>query len=48
MRRLCVWPLALLPYMVISYRAISIHYYLVDAKIWKLRKPAVGANVGIT
>lgn len=39
--------LALVPYMVIFYQAVNIHHYLVDAKIWKLRKPAVSANVGI-
>ena len=39
--------LAVMPYMVIFYQAINIHHYLVDAKIWKLRKPAVSAHVGI-
>lgn len=39
--------LALMPYIVIFYQTINIHHYLVDAKIWKLRKQAVSANVGI-
>lgn len=39
--------LALMPYMVVFYQAINIHHYLVDAKIWKLRKQAVSAHVGI-
>lgn len=39
--------LALMPYMVVFYQAINIHHYLVDAKIWKLRKKAVSAHVGI-
>ena len=39
--------LALLPYMLVFYQSVNIHHYLVDAKIWKLRRPAVGANIGI-
>ena len=39
--------LALVPYMVIFYQTINFHHYLVDARIWKLRKPAVGTHVGI-
>jgi hypothetical protein len=38
---------ALMPYMVVFYQAINIHHYLVDAKIWKLRKQTVSAHVGI-
>jgi hypothetical protein len=39
--------LALVPYMVIFYQTINFHHYLVDARIWKLRKPAVSTHVGI-
>lgn len=40
--------LALMPYMIVFYQVINFHHYLVDAKIWKLRKQAVGAHVGLT
>jgi hypothetical protein len=39
--------LSLVPYMIIFYQTINFHHYLVDARIWKLRKPAVGTHVGI-
>jgi hypothetical protein len=39
--------LALMPYMIVFYQAINFHHYLVDAKIWKLRKQAVSAHVGV-
>ena len=40
--------LALMPYMIVFYQVINFHHYLVDAKIWKLRKQAVGVHVGLT
>ena len=39
--------LALMPYMIVFYQAVNIHHYLVDARIWKLRKQPISANVGI-
>lgn len=39
--------LALMPYLIVFYQTVNFHHYLVDAQIWKLRKRAVSANVGI-
>jgi hypothetical protein len=33
---------------VIIYQTINFHHYIVDAVIWKLRKPSLRANLGLT
>jgi hypothetical protein len=35
-------------YMAAFYQIINFHHYIVDSKIWKLRRPAVRQNIGIT
>lgn len=32
---------------VVIYQTVNFHHYVVDALIWKLRKPAVGAKLGV-
>lgn len=34
-------------YMAAFYQIVNFHHYIVDSKIWKLRKPAVRQTVGI-
>jgi len=33
---------------VIAYQTINFHHYIVDSRIWKLRKKAVRENLGLT
>lgn len=34
-------------YLAAFYQVVNFHHYIVDAKVWKLRRPAVRQNVGI-
>ena len=41
-------PMTLLPLGVIVYQTINFHHYIVDSRIWKLRKPTLRANLGLS
>jgi hypothetical protein len=34
-------------YLAVFYQVVNFHHYIVDSKIWKLRKPAVRQTVGL-
>ena len=41
-------PMTLLPLGIIVYQTINFHHYIVDSRIWKLRKPKLRANLGLS
>ncbi len=36
-----------LPLALVAYQAINFHHYIVDALVWKLRRPEVGARLNL-
>lgn len=37
-----------LPYLVVAYQIINFHHYIVDSRIWKVRRPKLQKTLGLT
>lgn len=36
-----------LPFLVVAFQTVNFHHYIVDAVIWKLRRPSIRATLGV-
>ncbi len=36
------------PYLVVAYQILNFHHYIVDSRIWKVRRPKIQKTLGLT